>query len=77
MAHKISALPVVKVSRRGAERLKQGHVWVYRSDVSSNGIPPGALVNVSDERGRIFGAAFYSSSSQIAIRMLGPIGAEI
>src|SRR3954451_14496603 len=73
MAQKISALPVVKVSRRGAERLKQGHVWVYRSDVSSNGINPGALVNVADERGRIFGAALYSSSSQIAIRMLGPM----
>ena len=73
MAQKTSALPVVKVSRRGAERLKQGHVWVYRSDVSSNGINPGALVNVADERGRIFGAALYSSSSQIAIRMLGPM----
>ena len=61
----------VKVSSRGAARLKSGHVWVYRSDiVSAEGIPPGALVSVADERGRFLGTALYSSASQIAIRML-------
>src|SRR5437868_8645550 len=61
----------VKVSSRGAARLKNGHVWVYRSDiVSADGIPPGALVRVTDERGRFLGTALYSSASQIAIRML-------
>src|SRR5437588_11044956 len=61
----------VKVSSRGAARLKNGHVWVYRSDiVSAEGIPPGALVSVADERGRFLGTALYSSASQIAIRML-------
>ena len=70
MAQKI-AVPTVKVSRRGAERLKQGHVWVYRSDVAANGVGPGALVSVVDERGKSLGTALYSSSSQIAIRMLG------
>jgi 23S rRNA (cytosine1962-C5)-methyltransferase len=73
MGKKVPAvgLPTLKISRRGADRLQQGHAWVYRSDiVSVDGIPPGALVNVSDERGRFLGTAFYSSSSQIAIRML-------
>ena len=61
----------VKVSSRGAARLKNGHVWVYRSDiVSAEGIPPGALVSVADERGRFLGTALYSSAAQIAIRML-------
>src|SRR6202034_3682326 len=61
----------VKVSPRGASRLKDGHVWVYRSDVvSANGIPPGAVVTVSDHRGQILGGALYSTSSQIAIRLL-------
>ena len=61
----------VLVSRRGAQRLKDGHVWVYRSDiVSSNGISPGSLVGVADERGKFLGTAFYSSASQIAIRLL-------
>jgi len=64
--------PAVTVSRRGAARLKAGHVWVYRSDVSANGIPPGALVIVKDDRGRPLGTSLYSSSSQIAIRMLSP-----
>jgi 23S rRNA (cytosine1962-C5)-methyltransferase len=66
-----SSLPVVKIARRGADRLKAGHVWVYRSDVTSaDGVAPGALVSVTDERGKPVGTAFYSSSSQIAIRML-------
>src|SRR5438067_11217391 len=64
--------PTLTVSRRGAARLKAGHVWVYRSDVSANGIPPGAIVSVKDDRGRPLGTALYSSSSQIAIRMLSP-----
>ena len=61
----------VKVSARGASRLRSGHVWVYRSDlVSVDNIPPGSLVAVADERGRPLGSALYSSSSQIAIRMI-------
>src|ERR1019366_698799 len=57
--------------RRGTTRLKDGHVWVYRSDIiSADGVPPGALVNVADERGKLLGSALYSSSSQIAIRMI-------
>jgi 23S rRNA (cytosine1962-C5)-methyltransferase len=64
-------LPLVKVSRRGANRLKDGHVWVYRSDIlSANGISPGALVGVADEREKFLGTALYSSASQIAIRMI-------
>jgi 23S rRNA (cytosine1962-C5)-methyltransferase len=63
----------LKVSTRGAARLKQGHVWVYRSDVlDAGGVPPGSLVSVTDRRGKPFGTALYSSSSQIAIRMLAP-----
>src|SRR5208282_1055905 len=64
-------LPVVKGSRRGANRLKEGHVWVYRSDiVAANGVAPGALVGVVDEREKPLGTALYSSASQIAIRMI-------
>jgi 23S rRNA (cytosine1962-C5)-methyltransferase len=61
----------VSVSPRGAARLKDGHVWVYRSDiVSAAGVPPGSVVSVSDHRGQILGCALYSSSSQIAIRLI-------
>ena len=33
-------------------------------------MPPGSLVSVADPKGRILGTALYSSSSQIAIRLL-------
>src|SRR5215813_5523630 len=66
-----SGMPSVKISARGLTRLKSGHVWVYRSDViSDNAVPPGSLVAVADQRGKPLGFALYSSSSQIAIRML-------
>ena len=68
-----TSLPVVKISRRGAKRLQDGHVWVYRSDiVSANGVAPGAAAGVTDERGKFLGTALYSSASQIAIRMISP-----
>jgi 23S rRNA (cytosine1962-C5)-methyltransferase len=61
----------VKVSPRGAARLKDGHVWVYRSDiVAAEGTPAASLVNVVDHRGQSLGTALYSSSSQIAIRII-------
>jgi len=66
-----AALAKLKLSPRGAARLKSGHVWVYRSDIlSSDGILPGALVAVTDPRGKPLGTALYSSSSQIAIRLI-------
>ncbi len=61
----------VKLSPRGVARLKGGHAWVYRSDIAvSEDVPPGALVSVTDPRGQVLGTALYSSSSQIAIRMI-------
>ena len=66
-----ASTPTVKISHRGVERLKNGHVWVYRSDVvSADGVPPGALVAVADERGKLLGSALYSTASQIAVRMV-------
>src|SRR5579859_1032131 len=66
-------LPKLKISARGATRLRSGHVWVYRSDVlSADGIAPGSLVTVADDRGKPLGTALYSSSSQIAVRLVSP-----
>jgi 23S rRNA (cytosine1962-C5)-methyltransferase len=65
------AFPKIKISARGAKRIKDGHVWVYRSDVAAaEGVPPGAVVQVCDERGKFLGTAFYSGASQIAIRLI-------
>jgi 23S rRNA (cytosine1962-C5)-methyltransferase len=66
-----ATLHKIKVSARGATRLKDGHVWVYRSEVlSADGVAPGSLVSVTDQRGKPLGTALYSSSSQIAIRLV-------
>jgi|SRR5271166_542133 len=73
MPHKSSApgVSTVQVSSRGASRLKQGHVWVYRSDiVSADGVAPASLVSVADQRGQFLGTALYSGASQIAIRLI-------
>jgi 23S rRNA (cytosine1962-C5)-methyltransferase len=68
---KASELSKVKVASRGATRLKSGHVWVYRSDIlSADSVAPGSLVTVTDQRGKPLGTALYSSSSQIAIRLV-------
>jgi len=67
-------MPVaVVIAPRGVDRLKSGHVWVYRSDViSADGIGPGSVAPVHDHRGKFLGTALYSSSSQIAVRLISP-----
>jgi len=58
------------VSRRGEDRIRRGHPWIYRSDVASVTASPGDLVMVLGGRDRRLGAALYSSRSQIALRMV-------
>ena len=62
----------IVISRRGSERLDQGLSWIYRSDVKSapDAAPEGAIVRVTDQRGWFRGRAFWSTRSQIALRML-------
>jgi 23S rRNA (cytosine1962-C5)-methyltransferase len=60
----------VVITPRGVERLRLGHLWVYRSDVRSAQADAGAVVGLSDERGNLLGRAFYSDKSQISIRLL-------
>jgi 23S rRNA (cytosine1962-C5)-methyltransferase len=58
------------ISRRAAGRLRAGHVWVYRSDVTALPENPSSLLPVSDSRGVILGTALYSPSSEIALRII-------
>ncbi len=61
----------VTITRRGAERARGGHLWIYRSDVrDAEGAEGGSVVRVRDERGRAVGQALYSSRSEIALRLL-------
>jgi 23S rRNA (cytosine1962-C5)-methyltransferase len=60
----------VKISQRGADRIRSGHLWVYRSDVRSADAQSGDTVRVTDERDNFVGQAFFSSRSQITLRFL-------
>jgi 23S rRNA (cytosine1962-C5)-methyltransferase len=60
----------VVVSSRGAERIANGHPWIYRADVADVRADAGDRVVVRDPRGRTLGSALYSDRSQIALRML-------
>jgi 23S rRNA (cytosine1962-C5)-methyltransferase len=66
------------IHKRGVDRIRRGHLWVYRSDIlNKEDAQPGSIVTVRDERGKIFGKAFYSSRSQIALRLLTRADVEI
>jgi 23S rRNA (cytosine1962-C5)-methyltransferase len=60
----------VVISQRGAERLHSGHLWVYRSDVRTSSAEAGDIVRLTDDHGNFLGRAFFSSRSQITIRLL-------
>jgi 23S rRNA (cytosine1962-C5)-methyltransferase len=60
----------VVVRERGAERVSQGHPWIYRSDVADVQASGGEVVEVFGPRGRKLGDALYSDRSEIAIRLL-------
>ena len=68
----------VRVNRKAADRVASGHPWIFASDLTDrDGAQPGAAVKVADVRGRPLGTAHYSSTSQIALRMLSPEIEEI
>ncbi len=60
------------MTRRASDRLRAGHLWVYASDIVSVTLPnpEQALIPVADNRGLLLGTAFYSPSSQIALRLI-------
>ena len=58
------------ISRRAADRLRAGHVWVYRSDIEHVPEVEAGLLAVADYRGFPLGTALWSPTSQIALRMV-------
>ena len=59
------------VSRKGEARLRRGHPWIFRSDIShTDGVTPGCLVRVLSSQNRPLGHAFYSSRSEITLRVI-------
>ncbi|HWC74588.1 MAG TPA: class I SAM-dependent rRNA methyltransferase [Gemmatimonadales bacterium] len=62
--------PPVRVTARGAERWKQGHPWIYRSDVAEEPEKTPGIVPVTDRKGKFLGQALYSPKSEIRLRLL-------
>ena len=61
----------VIVTKRGADRIRGGHLWIYRSDVvETDEAAGGTIVVVRDQNRNFVGQAFFSDSSQIALRFL-------
>ena len=61
----------VTVTKRGADRIRGGHLWIYRSDVlKADEAEGGSIVVVRDQNRNFVGQAFFSDSSQIALRFL-------
>ena len=58
------------ISKRATERIKAGHLWIYRSDITGFPAEGGSVVTVSDSGGKFYGKAFYSDKSQIALRVV-------
>ena len=70
-------MQTARVNKKGADRIRQGHLWIYRSDVIAADAEGGAVVSVKDERGNFIGQALYSDTSQIALRFLTQSNEEI
>jgi len=61
----------VRISSRGAKRIRRGHLWVYRSDIdNAESAEGGDIVRVLDQTGNFVGQAFYSDRSELALRFL-------
>jgi 23S rRNA (cytosine1962-C5)-methyltransferase len=63
-------MQLVTVNKRGADRVRHGHLWIYRSDLVEVEAAGGSVVMVLDERGNFIGQALYSDASQIALRFV-------
>lgn len=62
--------PTAVISPRGEDRLRSGHPWIYRADVTEVRADGGDIVMVHGPRGRALGWALYSDRSQISLRVL-------
>jgi 23S rRNA (cytosine1962-C5)-methyltransferase len=60
-----------RLTPHGAERVRSGHLWVYRDDVQNlDRLSEDPVVTVTDGAQQPLGRAFLSRTSRIALRML-------
>jgi 23S rRNA (cytosine1962-C5)-methyltransferase len=66
-------MSTLRITRRAADRIRAGHLWVYRTDVedAQTAQPTaGSLVTIVDSRNIPLGTAIYSTASTIAARIV-------
>ncbi|MGQ9557287.1 MAG: class I SAM-dependent rRNA methyltransferase [Desulfurispora sp.] len=65
-------MATVVLARHRDQRVKQGHSWVYLTEISDmkGDIQPGDVVEVVDSAGRFIGRGYVNPASQIAVRIL-------
>jgi 23S rRNA (cytosine1962-C5)-methyltransferase len=63
-------MPSATISRKGEDRVRAGHPWIYRSDVIAVDAEAGDVVAVRAARGRTVGYAMFSDRSEIVLRMI-------
>lgn len=65
------AVPTASITPKGAARVRAGHLWIYRSDVAQRPqAESGAIVRVTEQRGRLLGWAHFGAESEITLRLL-------
>lgn len=66
------------ISAKGAVRVRAGHLWIYRSDVTTRpAVESGSVVRVHDQRGNFLAWAHYGAESEISLRIISTSQAEI
>src|SRR6516162_3543288 len=68
-------MPSVSIGHRGEDRVRAGHPWIYRSDVTGVDASAGDLVEVRTARDRTIAYALFSDRSEITLRVVA-IGSE-
>ncbi|MEB3238458.1 MAG: class I SAM-dependent rRNA methyltransferase [Candidatus Sericytochromatia bacterium] len=63
--------PTVVLTRKGEDRLRQGHPWVFGADVAHADIDIAGWVDVLDRKGRPLGVASYNPATGLCLRMHG------
>lgn len=66
------------ISAKGAARVRDGHLWIYRSDVPGRPkVESGSVVRVTDNRGRFIALAHFGAESEITLRLVSKEDVEI
>lgn len=63
--------PIVKINDKGAEFLKNGQMWMYANNLSSDisSLDNGCIVDIETEKGEYLGTGYLSKESHITVRI--------